>query len=651
MSCLRRSRLLRHFGTLLGGIAANPGEPWWQLPLLTAAERRQLVVEWNDTRRDYPADRNVHSLFAAQATETPDAVAIVFEDQRLTYRDLDRRANQLAHHLRALGVGPEVRVGLAVERSLEMAVGLLGVLKAGGAYVPLDPAYPRERLAFMLDDTGAPVLLTQTRLRDQLPVRSTGRSAATRIVCLDADWPVIAQESDAPVVDQATPESLAYVMYTSGSTGLPKGVCIPHRAVVRLVRNTDYARLAADEVFLQLAPLAFDASSFEIWGSLLNGARLVIYPPDVPSVEGLQWTVRRHRVTTLWLTAAFFHQVVDHAAGGLGPVRQLLSGGDVLSVPHVRRVLREWTGVRLINGYGPTENATFTCCQTLTEADAEKPSVSIGRPIANTRVYVLDCHRELVPIGVPGELYAGGDGVARGYLNRPELTAERFVPDPWSREPGARLYRTGDVVRWRPNGTLEFLGRTDDQVKIRGFRVEPGEVEVALGRHPAIREVVVVGREDTPGDKRLVAYHVPRDETGPTPDHLRRYLGGRVPAHMIPSTFVRLPALPMTSSGKVDRSALPRPATDLDRQGGAPEPPPTPVEELIAGVWAEVLRLPRVGPRDDFFELGGHSLLATQVIARLRRALTLDLPLSLLFEAPTVAQLSARIEALRDPAG
>jgi aspartate racemase len=633
-------RLLAHFATLVGGAAADPGARLWALPLTTAAERRQLLVEWNATRRDYPADRTVHALFAEQARATPDAVAVVFGDRQLTYRELDGRANQLAQHLHALGVGPDVPVGLAVERSPEMVVALLGILKAGGAYVPLDPADPRERLAFLLEDTRAPLLLTQARFRDR--VAAPPPPGALTVVCLDADWPAIAGRRDTPPADRATPDSLAYVTYTSGSTGRPQGVCVPHRGVVRLVRNTDYASLTAHEVFLQLAPLAFDASTFEIWAPLLNGARLAVFPPDLPTGETLARAVRRHQVTTLWLTAALFHHVVDQVASGLGPVRQLLAGGDVLSVPHVRRALREWTGIRLINGYGPTENTTFTSCHTITEADAEKPSIPIGRPIANTRVYVLDRHGQPVPVGIPGELYAGGDGLARGYLHRPVLTAARFVPDPWSGDPAARLYRTGDRARWQPDGTLEFLGRTDRQVKIRGFRIEPGEVEVQLGQHPAVRDVAVVVREGPPGEKSLVAYHVPRGEAEPRPHELRQYLRDRLPAYMIPPAFVRLPALPLTPNGKVDRAALPDPVAEPDRPA-APPSPPTPMQTLVASVWSEVLKRARVGPQDDFFDLGGHSLLATQVMARLSDALRRDLPLSLIFEAPTVAELSARL--------
>jgi aspartate racemase len=634
-------RMLGHFRTLLEGIVADPAAPPWRLPLMAAAERERVLVAWNDTRRPYPADRTVHALVAEQAAASPEAVAVVAGDRALTYGELDRRADQLARHLRARGVGPEVPVAIAVERSPEMVVGLLGILRAGGAYVPLDPADPRERLAFLLADTGAPVVLTLARLRERLPAGAPG----TRVICLDADWPAIAQEAGPPPEDRATPDTLAYVTYTSGSTGRPKGVCVPHRGIVRLVRNADYARLDPGEVCLQLAPLAFDASTFEIWGSLLNGARLVLHPAEPPSPAGLARVVRRHGVTTLWLTAALFHEVVDGAPGGLPPVRQLLAGGDVLSPRHVGRVLREWPGVRLVNGYGPTENTTFTCCHTVTAADLERPSVPIGRPIANTRVYVLDRHGEPVPVGVPGELHAAGDGLARGYLNCPDLTAERFVPDPWSGAPGARLYRTGDLVRWRPDGTLEFLGRTDAQVKVRGFRVEPGEVEAALGQHPAVREAVVTAREDRPGERRLVAYLVPREGPEAGPSGLRRFLAERLPAHMIPAAFVTLTALPLTPTGKVDRSALPAPEP-APVEGSAPAGPMTPGEALVARVWAELLERPDVRARDDFFALGGHSLLATRLVARLEEALGFEVPVALVFEAPTVAGLAARLQAL-----
>ena len=486
---------------LLRGIASAPETRLSALPLLHEEERHRLLVEWNATRTGFPRDATVHALFAAQAARTPEAVAVSFEGTRLTYGELDRRANALAHHLRARGVNVGTPVGLCVERSVEMVVGVLGILKAGGAYVPLEPASPPERLAFLLEDTAVPVVLAQPDVLPRLP-EVPGMS----VVRLDAAL-AASEREEAPPCTVAAGEP-AYVMFTSGSTGRPKGVCVPHRAVVRLVMETGYARFGADEVFLQLAPLAFDASTFELWGSLLHGARLVVFPPHAPSLEELGGVLRREGVTSLWLTAGLFEQMVAHHPEALNGVRQLLAGGDVLPVGAVRARLER--GGVLVNGYGPTENTTFTCCHVMkTPGDAGPGAVPIGRPIANTRVYVLDARMQPVPAGVPGELYTGGDGLALGYLGRPELTAERFVPDAFSDEPGARLYRTGDRVRWRPDGVLEFLGRLDGQVKLRGFRIEPGEVEAALRQHPSVREAVVVAREDGPGGKRLVAYVVP----------------------------------------------------------------------------------------------------------------------------------------------
>lgn len=494
-------RMVGHFQTLLEGIVANPEQKIAQLPLLTQFERQQLAG-WNDTETDYPKDACIHELFEEQVELTPDAIALVFEEQQLTYKELNLRANQLAHHLRNLGVGAEVLVGICVERSLEMVVGILGILKAGGAYVPLDPAYPQERLAFMLEDASVPVLLTQRQLVESLPKHQA------RIVCLDTDWEVIERQSQENLSPQVTPDNLAYVMYTSGSTGIPKGVSVIHQGVVRLVKDTNYVNLSAEEVFLQLAPISFDASTLEIWGSLLNGAGLVIMPPHTPSLQELGEAIRGYQITTLWLTAGLFHIMVDEQLEDLKQVRQLLAGGDVLSVPHVQKVLQELKGCQLINGYGPTENTTFTCCYRITEVNRIENSIPIGRSISNTQVYLIDTHLQLVPIGIPGELYIGGAGLARGYLNRPELTAERFIPNPFSDEPSSRLYKTGDLARYLSDGNIEFLGRIDQQVKIRGFRIELGEIEAVLSQHPDVRESVVMKREDASGNQRLVAYIV-----------------------------------------------------------------------------------------------------------------------------------------------
>jgi amino acid adenylation domain-containing protein len=506
------TRMLGHFRVLLEGAAADPDRRLSELPLSTDAERHQLLVEWNNTQTDYPRDKTVQQLFEAQVEQTPDAIAIVFEGERLTYAELNERANRVAHYLRARGVGAEARVGIMVERSMEMVVGLLGILKAGGAYVPLDPAYPQERLSFMLRDAAVPVLLTQSRLMESLPEHGA------EVICLDTQWAEIATQSTEPVDGGATAESLAYVMYTSGSTGRPKGVAVTHRSIVRLIKDTNYVELSPREVLLQFAPVSFDASTFELWGCLLNGARLVVFPTHKPSLEELSRVLEEQRVTTLWLTAGLFHQMVDGHLEGLQGVRQLLAGGDVLSVPHVEQVLRELPDCHLINGYGPTENTTFTCCHRVAAGAPLNGSVPIGRPISNTQVYILDQHLQPVPIGVPGELYIGGDGLARGYLNRPELTAERFIADPFRTAPDARLYKTGDRVRYLADGTIEFLGRLDQQVKVRGYRIELEEIETVLAEHPAVEQAVVLAREDQPGDKRLVAYVTQNADYQPAPE-------------------------------------------------------------------------------------------------------------------------------------
>jgi amino acid adenylation domain-containing protein len=634
-------RMVGHYRTLLESIVADPDRRLSGLPLLIETERHRLLVEWNDTTTKYPRDRCVHELFEEQVQRTPDAVAVI-GDERLTYRELNRRANRLAHHLRKLGVGPEVLVGICVERSVEMVVGLLGILKAGGAYVPLNPAYPKERLSFMIEETQAPVLLTQRRLAKGLPEHGA------RVVCLDADWPVIARESEENLDSGAKADNLAYVTYTSGSTGVPKGVMVEHRPVVRLTKNTNYLQFRPDDVFLQLAPLTFDASTLEIWGPLLNGGRLTLASPGRLGLAELAATIRRHGVTTLWLTAGLFHQLIDAEPAALSGVRNLLAGGDILSPTHVRKALHHLPKVCLINGYGPTENTTFTCClPTSAAASPPEGSIPLGKPISNTRVYILDAHLRPVPIGVVGELYAGGEGLARGYLSRPELTAEKFIPDLFSDEPGARLYRSGDLARYLPDGNIEFLGRIDHQVKIRGFRVEPGEVEAVLGQHPEVREAVVMTREDALGEKQLVTYIVPARKRAPKGGELRGHLKEKLPEYMVPTAFVTLEALPLTPNGKVDRRALPAPDPSSFRAENAYAEPRTPVEEALAGIWEEVLDVGRVGIHDDFFELGGHSLLATQLVSRVREAFQVELPLRSLFEEPTIAGLAVTITQQR----
>jgi amino acid adenylation domain-containing protein len=642
------ARLVEHLVRLLAGAVEDPRRRVSELPLLSDRERAELLVEWSGGATDYPREATIHGLFAEQAALRPDATAVVGTRESLTYRELRHRAGELARHLRSLGIGPEMRVGVCLERSPERVVATLGVLEAGGVYVPLDPAYPDERLGFLLADAGVQAVLVHEPTRERMTVLAGERG-----------YPLVEVEHSQDFKDgKATDSSLggsalAYVMYTSGSTGEPKGVAVPHRAVVRLVRGTGYARFGADEVFLQLAPYSFDASTLELWGALLNGGRLVLPPPGVLPPDELGELLSYHRVTTLWLTAGLFHQMVEENLAGLAGVRQLLAGGDVLSVPHVRRVLEELPGTRLINGYGPTENTTFTCCHPLAGPEELETSVPLGRPIANTRVVVLDRHLAPVPVGVAGELCTGGDGLARGYLGRPDRTAERFVPDPFGREAGGRLYRTGDLARWRPAGTLEFLGRIDSQVKVRGFRVEPGEIETALLEHPGVREAAVLAQRDGSGSQRLVAYVVlhpadpaePSELSDPKPA-LAASLRGRLPEFMLPAAWVFLPSLPLTANGKVDRQALAklRPERSAARADGAAPAPRTPAEELVARIFAEVLELERVEPDEDFFELGGHSLLATQVSSRVRAASGLELPVRMVFEEPTVAGLAAWLE-------
>ena len=629
------SRLIEHYSTLLASAGQDPGQRISTLPVLPETERHKLLVDWNDTRREYP-QRCVHELFEEQAQRAPSAVALTFRDQHLTYGELNRRANRLAHQLQRLGVRLETRVGICLERDLEMVIGMLGTLKAGGAYVPLDAAYPKERLAFMLEDAGVQVVLTQESLKDQLP------ATKAPIFLLDEFLESTGHEDLPSPSASATLESLAYIMYTSGSTGRPKGVEVVHRGIVRLLVGTDYVRLGESEVLLQLSPISFDACTFEIWGALLHGGRCVLFPTRVPTPEDLESELKRQGVTTLWLTASLFNAVMDEAPQALSSVQQLLVGGEALSVPHVGRALRLLPATRLMNGYGPTECTTFSCCYAIRAMkDTPGPSIPIGRPIANTQVYILDGRMQPVPIGVVGELYIGGDGLARGYLNQPELTAEKFIPDPFRQHPGARLYRSGDVARYLPDGNIEFLGRLDNQVKIRGFRVELGEIEAGLERHADVKTAAVVLREDEPGQKRLVAYIVGRAGAAPTTEGLRSFLGRSLPEYMLPSRFEFLEAMPLTASGKADRRALPAPGESRPEVGEAFVAPRTELEEKVARIWCQLLRLDRVGIYDNFFDLGGHSLLATRLLSQVEKEFGKTLSLASVFRAPAIQDLAA----------
>jgi amino acid adenylation domain-containing protein len=624
-------RRLGEFENLLTQIVATPDRPLHQLSLLSAAQAQQLLVDWNATQTDYPQSQCIDRLFEQQVTLAGDAVALVFQAQQLTYRELNDRANRLANYLLAIGVKSGDLIGIALDRSIETIVGILGILKAGGAYLPLDLSYPPARLAFMLENAHVSVLVTKKAVRDRLP------SHPARTIDLDTDWDEIAQASPNNPQRSGQADDLAYVMYTSGSTGQPKGVCIPHRGVVRLIKNTNYLDFSPQQVWLQLAPISFDASTLEIWGSLLNGGKLVLFPGDKPSLSELGQAIDRHQITTLWLTAGLFHLMVDERIEDLQPLRQLIAGGDVLSVPHVRKVLSTLPDCQLINGYGPTENTTFTCCYPISSLEG-LTSVPIGRPIANTQVYVLDPDRQPVPIGIPGELYIGGDGLARGYLDRDELNREKFVTDPFA--PGERLYRTGDLVRYLPDGNLEFLGRIDTQVKIRGFRIELGEIDAVLAQHPAVREVRTIDREDRPGDKCLVAYIVSDRSTPPSAPELRTFIQSKLPDYLMPSAFVMVAALPLTANGKVDRRALPRPDRDLQADADLLVASRDEVEQQLTEIWERVLDVRPIGIRDNFFELGGHSLMAVRLFVEVEKIWSRNLPLATLFQAQTIESLA-----------
>jgi amino acid adenylation domain-containing protein len=633
-------RLMRQFQVLLENVVTSPGSRVSELPLQTNLERDQLVLEWNRTCSTYERESQIHEVFEAQAAATPNATAVVFQGQDFSYAELNCRANQLARRLQSCGVVPGLKVGLCLPRSFELISGMLAVLKAGGAYVPLDSDYPAERLDFILRDAGVTVVITNSELCSKLG----GCGQFKRVIVLDEEQAGLTEENCANLTTDGSATCAAYVMYTSGSTGTPKGVLIPHRAVVRLVRHTNYMEFSSELVFLQAAPLTFDASTFEIWGALLNGARLVVLPPGIPSLEELGRTIRDNRVTTLWLTAGLFDQMVEHQLEALRGLKYLLAGGDVLSPVHVSKAARELSGCELINGYGPTENTTFSCCFRVPRAWPEDRPVPLGRPISNTCVYVLDQKLAPVPIGVPGELYVSGDGLALGYLNEQVLTKDRFLRNPFNTGEFAVLYRTGDRARWLGVGNLEFLGRIDQQAKIRGYRVEPGEVECALCQHSLVAASAVTTRHSRFIGKQLIAYVVPRPGKPAAAAELRKFLEGKLPSYMLPSRIVFLSVLPLTPNGKIDWRALPEPDPDQPQPGEGLIAPRTATEEVVAKIWCEILGRNGIGVHDNFFYLGGHSLLATQVISRISRATGVELPVRAIFEAPTVAGLATVAE-------
>jgi amino acid adenylation domain-containing protein len=632
-------RMVRQMGRILEQVTEDADVRLSRLDLMGSDERRVSLEEWNRTERPFPRDACIHELFERQARVRPDAPALVWGGVELTYRELDERANRLAHLLVRRGVGPESRVGVLLERGPEMIVTLLAVLKAGGCYVPLDPTYPPERLRLMTADAGVRVLVTESALAAAVDGAEDG---GISVVHLDAMAEALAREPAGAPEGGATPECLAYVVYTSGSTGRPKGVMVGHREVVQLVCETDFVQMGPGDRVAQASSASFDALTFEAWGALLNGATLVGIAREVLlSPAALRRELRERGITTLYQTTALLNQLSREQPDVFATLREVLFGGQAVDADSVRRLLRSGKPRRLLHVYGPTETTAWCTYEAVEEVAEDALTVSVGRPIGNARIYILDAALQPVPVGVPGEAYVGGAGVVRGYLGRPALTAERFVPDPFAAEPGARMYRTGDRLRWKTDGRLEFVGRLDEQVKIRGFRIEPGEVESALSAHPDVREARVLVREDEPGEKRLVAYVIGSADAEALRAHLRRSL----PEYMVPAAFVALDRLPLTPSGKLDAASLPAPDFGAAEEGYVA--PRTPVEEVLAGIWAEVLRLERVGVRENFFELGGHSLLATRVISRVQAVLAVEATVRALFEAPTVAELAERVEALR----
>lgn len=612
---------------------------------LAIAAPHSLLQRFNDTHRAYPLDATIHGLFETQAQRRANEMAVICGERRMSYAELNARANQIAHALITAGVGPDDRVGLYVERSLESVVGMLAILKAGGAYVPLDPAYPEPRLAFMRDDSALTAVVTTSALRSSLADFDRPQ------ILLDVP---LKQPVHNPHLTGHGARNLAYVIYTSGSTGQPKGVMVEHRNVVALIINNTYAPLQAQDCVAHCASPSFDAATWEVWAALLNGARLLVVPKSVViDPLALRDAIVQHEVTAMLLTVGLFNEYADSLAEAFGRLRYLLTGGDALVASICARMIGGRTPPQnLVNCYGPTEATTFATTHTVRNIAPDARSVPIGRPIANTQIYILDDQGRPVPIGAVGEIYIGGAGVARGYLNRPGLTHERFLPDPFARQPGARMYKTGDLGYWRDDGNVEFVGRNDFQVKIRGFRVELGEVEAMLHSCPGVRLAVAAVREAEPGVKRLVGYIVPelptdgaRVDLGQLASRAREYMKANVPQHMVPAIIVALRSLPLNPNGKVDRRALPDPesARELSQNYVAAG---TPTEQLLTAIWQECLKVERVGIDDNFFELGGDSLLGIDMISKAAQALSKDLPFIAVMQYPTVRELARFIGQL-----
>lgn len=631
-------RLRQQFQWLLEGVVTNPDSRLSTLPLMTQAEQQQQWSLWNQTQTDYPENWTVHELFETQVRQRSHAIAVQFGQQQFTYRELNQGSNQLARYLQKLGIEAGMRVGICLGQSAETIAAILAVLKAGAAYLPLDPDYPPERLRFMLEDAEVPIVITQLRWQNLF-------ENDVKVIALEQEWQTIAQESEENLANRCPNNPLAYVMYTSGSTGTPKGVMVSHRAIVRLVCDTNYVQIKPEMRIAQAANLAFDAATFEIWGALLNGACLVGIERDITlSPADFAAALQEQQIDAMFLTTALLNQTVSQIPAAFRSLTYLLFGGEAANPDHVRTILEQGKPQHLIHVYGPTENTTFSTWYEVENVLENAVTIPIGKAIANTQVYVLDTNLMPVPPGIIGEIYLGGDGLAQGYLNQPQLTQERFIDHPVNQQ---RLYKTGDRARYDTNGNLEFLGRTDYQVKIRGFRIELGEIETALLQHPEIEAALLTVRE-IEADRQLIAYVVPKavKRLSVTELELRSFLKAKLPAYLLPAAFVVLDALPLTPNGKVNHRALPLPSlTSIDPVTATA--PTTSLEQVLVDLWQQLLGR-EAGIHDNFFELGGHSLLATQLVSRLRDRFRVEIPLRTVFETPTIAALAQKIEAMPD---
>jgi amino acid adenylation domain-containing protein len=620
---------------LIQRVSAAPSAPIADLigDAALVGELQMPKPEWHGRATAYPKV-DIGSLFDEVATKHADRTAVELLDQKLNYRELQQRVHAVSNALVSMGMKPGEPVGLCMDRSFDMVVAMLATLRAGGCFVPFDPAYPADRLAFMFSDADVKLLLTQRHLVNALPKHNA------RNIFLDE----VKGSAAAAVMPKLSPDAPAYIMYTSGSTGTPKGVVVPHRAIIRLVREQNFVSFGPDLCWLQLSNISFDASTLEIWGALMNGGRLVLQAQQKPTLPEICDAIQKHKVTSVWFTVGLFNMLVDEQLERLRGLKHILTGGDVLSVPHVKKALKALGPNVLINGYGPTENTTFTCCFPINSEASITDSVPIGFPLNNTTVHVLDEQRNPVPVGRKGELYTGGDGVALGYWKRDDLTAEKFIDDPFSGKSGAKLYRTGDLVKWQADGSIAFIGRADGQVKIRGFRVELGEIENALNDLPAVKDRVVVARQDGPGEKQLACYVVPSEaHQGPQDELLntvREHLRAKLPAYMVPTGFVVMSELPLTANGKIDRRSLPAPTVQSSALKAEHVAPRNTIERALAAIWGRVLNASDIGIHEDFFDLGGHSLIGIQLLGQVEQQFNRTLPLKSLFEAPTIAQFA-----------